>query len=65
MMQKHKFQFNSLKFSIMDFNQYFENFTTIYDEVISNIIDLREQAQEIKEHMDSIIDSCETLEGEL
>lgn len=49
----------------MDFNQYFENFTETYDEVVSRIIDLREQAQKIREQMDSIIDSCETIEGEL
>lgn len=49
----------------MDFNQYFENFTETYDEVVCKIIELREQAQEIRNHMDSIIDSCETIEGEL
>lgn len=43
----------------------FEEFKELYDITISNIVDLRELAQEIRERMDEIIDSCETIEGEL
>ena len=49
----------------MNYNQYFENFETAYDDAVTRIIELREQAQEIKDAMDAIIDSCETIEGEL
>ena len=42
----------------------FHNFQAMYDDVIRNIIDLREQAQEIKDSMESIIDSCENIENE-
>lgn len=49
----------------MDFNSYFESFETAYDEAVSKIIELRETAEEIRSKMDDIIDSCETIEGEI
>lgn len=49
----------------MDFNSYFESFETTYDEAIAKIIELRETAEELRSKMDEIIDSCETIEGEL
>lgn len=57
--------FNSQNQTIMDFNSYFESFETAYDEAVSKIIELRETAEEIRSKMDDIIDSCETIEGEL
>lgn len=56
--------FNTLNFYIMDLNQYFENFQDAYNDAICKIITLREQAQEIREQMYSIIDSCENIENE-
>lgn len=47
------------------FELIFEDFKTVYDEAVSAIISLREEAQTIKEKMEEIIDSCETIEGEL
>lgn len=43
----------------------FEDFKQVYDDAITAIVSLRESAQYIKEKMDEIIDSCETIEGEL
>lgn len=43
----------------------FEEFKELYDITISNIVELRELAESIKDRMDEIIDSCETIEGEL
>lgn len=43
----------------------FEEFKELYDITITNVVELRELTQEIKERMDDIIDSCETIEGEL
>lgn len=42
----------------------FEEFKELYDIANSNIIELRELAESIKERMDEIIDSCEIIEGE-
>lgn len=47
------------------FDSIFEDFKTVYDEAVTAIISLREEAQNIKEKMDVSIDSCETIEEEL
>lgn len=49
----------------MEFNQYFEDSQVAYDEAVSKIVELREQATFIKNSMDEIIDACETIENEI
>ena len=42
------------------------NLLNVYlNEATAAIVNLREQAEEIREKMDNLIDACETIENEL
>lgn len=43
----------------------FEDFKNALEEAVSAIVNLREEAESIREEMDNIITACETIEEEL
>lgn len=44
---------------------FFESYQEAYDNAVDAIVKLREEAEAIKDRMETIISACEDIEGEL